>query len=165
MMLLAAAGMSLAGCSSVVEGTSQTLTFETNPAGATCVLERNGVAIGNVTTPSGIVVQKTKHNILVTCRKEGYQEAKATLKSEVAGATFGNIILGGGIGWAIDSASGADNKYQEITTLTLLPESTSASAEKANANERLVALQKLFDDKAITEVEYKEKRQKIIDSM
>lgn len=163
--MLAAAGTLLAGCSSVVEGTSQTLTFETNPSGANCVLERNGVAIGNVTTPSGIVVQKTKHNILVTCRKAGYQEAKATLKSEVAGATFGNIILGGGIGWAIDSASGADNKYQAITTLTLLPESATPVAEKANANERLVAVQKLYDDKTITEAEYKERRQKILDSM
>lgn len=155
----------LAGCSSVVEGTSQTLTFETNPPGATCVLERNGVAIGNVTTPSGIVVQKTKHNILVTCTKPGYQEAKATLKSEVAGATFGNIILGGGIGWAIDSASGADNKYQTITTLTLLPEAATPVAEKANANERLAVVQKLYDDKAITEAEYKDRRQKILDSM
>ena len=121
-ILLCAAVLAVAsGCSSIVDGTSQTLSFESNPPGADCALERNGVSIGNVKTPGGIVVQKSKHNIKVTCKKEGYQDATAHLKSGVAGATFGNIILGGGIGWAIDSASGADNKYEEITTITLVP--------------------------------------------
>ncbi|WP_298720127.1 PEGA domain-containing protein [uncultured Ferrovibrio sp.] len=108
------------------------MSFESNPPGADCALERNGVAIGNVRTPGGIVVEKTKHNIKVTCRKEGYQDATAHLKSEVAGATFGNIILGGGIGWAIDSASGADNKYQEITTVTLIPLSAAPAPAPAS---------------------------------
>jgi hypothetical protein len=40
----------------------------------------------------------------------------------VAGATFGNIVLGRAIGWAIDSASGADNKYESPVNLTLVPE-------------------------------------------
>ncbi|MFN4088863.1 MAG: hypothetical protein ACK4QW_07435 [Alphaproteobacteria bacterium] len=34
---------------------------------------------------------------------------------------MGNIILGGGIGWAIDSASGADNKYTSPVNMTLVP--------------------------------------------
>jgi len=42
---------------------------------------------------------------------------------------FGNIVLGGGIGWAIDSASGADNKYDGVVNVTLVP----ASAEIAAA--------------------------------
>lgn len=109
----------LTSCSSIIEGRSQTLTFNSSPPGANCALTRNGLAIGNVTTPSGIVVEKTKHNIQVVCSKEGYDDATAMLKSEIAGATFGNIILGGGIGWAIDSASGADNKYNEVTNVFL----------------------------------------------
>ena len=36
-------------------------------------------------------------------------------------AAADNIILGGGIGWAIDSASGADNKYTSPVNLTLVP--------------------------------------------
>jgi hypothetical protein len=107
------------GCSSIVEGTSQTLTFNSNPSQATCILTRNGLTIGNVTTPSGIVVEKTKHNIQVVCSKEGYDDSTVMLKSGTAGATFGNIILGGGIGWAIDSASGADNKYDDVVNVYL----------------------------------------------
>lgn len=77
--------------------------------------------IGQTTTPGGVVVQKTKDNIQVSCKKEGYETTTATLKSGVAGATWGNIILGGGIGWAIDSASGADNKYDEYVSVSLVP--------------------------------------------
>lgn len=110
---------STAACSSIVDGTSQTISFNTNPPDARCVLTRNGLTIGNVQTPGGIVVEKTKHNIQVVCSKEGYEDSTAMLKSGVAGATFGNIILGGGIGWAIDSASGADNKYDEVVNLSL----------------------------------------------
>lgn len=164
-LLLAAIAAAVSGCSSVVEGTSQTLSFESNPPGANCALERNNVPIGNVTTPGGVVVQKTKHNILVTCKKDGYQEAKTTLKSEVAGATFGNIILGGGIGWAIDSASGADNKYNSITTVSLVPLDKAVADKYLQKTERLNALQKLFDDKAITEAEYVDRRKKIIDEI
>jgi hypothetical protein len=65
------------------------------------------------------VVQKTKHDIFVECSKKGYQTAKFINESGVEGATFGNIVLGGGIGWAIDSAAGADNKYTEIMNITL----------------------------------------------
>jgi len=114
--------VSLTGCSSIIEGTNQTLTINTTPAGATCVLNRNGQVIGQIqSTPGGIVVEKTKHDINVVCNKEGYLEATYFNKSDVAGATVGNVILGGGIGWAIDSASGADNKYTEIMNITLIP--------------------------------------------
>lgn len=117
--LMAVAATALVGCSSIISGTQQTISFNSNPPGAVCALTRNGLPIGNVTTPGGIVVEKTKHNIQVTCAKEGYEDATAMLKSEVEGATFGNIILGGGIGWAIDSASGADNKYQEVVNVSM----------------------------------------------
>lgn len=119
---IVALGVALSACSSVIEGTSQTLFINTNPAGATCTLNRNGEVIGRVSdTPNSIVVQKTKHNINVVCSKEGYEDATYFNKSDAAGATFGNIILGGGIGWAIDSASGADNKYTSPMNITLLP--------------------------------------------
>ena len=119
--LLALMLVPMAACSSIIEGTSQTLSFNSNPSGADCTLTRNGQVIGAVRTPGGLTVKKTKHDISVTCRKDGYQDATAFLNSDVAGATAGNIILGGGIGWAIDSASGADNKYNEYTTVTLVP--------------------------------------------
>jgi hypothetical protein len=111
----------LAGCSSIVEGTSQEIVINTNPEGANCSLIREGVSIGRVDpTPGAVTIKKTKHDINIECVKKGYEKATYFNHSDVAGATAGNIILGGGIGWAIDSASGADNKYSSPVNITMV---------------------------------------------
>lgn len=119
-LLILSSLLLLSGCASIVSGTTQTLTINTTPAGANCELEREGIVIGRVApTPGSVLVQKTKHNIAVTCSKSGYQTAKFINKSGSEGATWGNIVLGGGIGWAVDSAAGADNHYDDIMNITL----------------------------------------------
>lgn len=115
--------ISLSACSSIIEGTSQEIVINTNPPAANCVLTRNGTQIGNVgPTPSGITIKKTKYDILISCSKPGFETATYLNKSGAAGATFGNIVLGGGVGWAIDSASGADNKYDSPVNLSMVPQ-------------------------------------------
>ena len=49
------------------------------------------------------------------------------LDSGIEAATWGNIVLGGFIGWGVDSAAGADNKYPEQVTITLVPASATAT--------------------------------------
>jgi hypothetical protein len=123
---------SLAGCSSIIEGTSQEILVNTNPPGADCAFEREGKVIARVQqTPGGATIKKTKHDITLKCNKLGYQETTYLNHSGAAGATFGNIILGGGIGWAIDSASGADNKYDGTVNMTLTPAMPGAGAMPA----------------------------------
>jgi len=168
--LLVAFALLASGCSSIIEGTSQTLAFDSNPTGADCSLTRNETVIASVKTPGGVLIKKTKHDIHVLCKKDGYQDATAFLHSDAAGATFGNIILGGGIGWAIDSASGADNKYNEHTTVTLVPivatgggaaAGTTVSAS-GTTEERLQRLKALLDSAAITQAEYDKRRADIL---
>ena len=119
---LLACAIALGGCSSIIEGTSQQIEVVTNPAGAACDFIREGRNIGRISrTPSAVTIKKTKHDITIECGLAGYQKATYRNKSDAAGATFGNIILGGGIGWAIDSASGADNKYTSPVNITLVP--------------------------------------------
>lgn len=114
--------VSLGACSSIIEGRSQQILVNTNPAGADCGLYRQNIRIATVqNAPSSALVEKTKHDIWIVCVKQGYQMATHYNHSGAAGATFGNIILGGGIGWAIDSASGADNKYESPVNITLVP--------------------------------------------
>lgn len=116
------AASSLSACSSVIEGTSQEILVNTNPPGASCQFLREGNVIASVpATPGGVTIKKNKHDITLKCNKQGYQEATYLNHSGAAGATFGNIVLGGGIGWAIDSASGADNKYDGVVNMTLVP--------------------------------------------
>ena len=112
-----------AGCSSIIEGTTQEVFVNTNPAGAACDFLREGRRIGRVDpTPGAATVKKTKHDIRIECVLAGYRKATYHNKSGAAAATFGNIVLGGGIGWAVDSASGADNKYTSPVNITLAPE-------------------------------------------
>jgi hypothetical protein len=117
-----AALMLTSACSSIVDGTSQEIMVNTNPPGARCDLEREGVVIASINpTPASTTIKKTKHDIVISCTKEGYEKSTFFNKSGSAAATFGNIVLGGGVGWAIDSASGADNKYDSPVNLTLNP--------------------------------------------
>lgn len=120
-LMVVAMGLLSTACASVIDGTSQEITFYSNPPEAECALERAGKPLSRVVTPGTVTVKKTKHGIKVVCAKEGYHDAHAFLDSKIQDATWGNIILGGGIGWAIDSASGADNKYDKSLTVTLVP--------------------------------------------
>ena len=118
----------LASCASIIDGTSQSITINTNPPGAKCDLHRQDtksqdIIIGNVlSTPGSALIEKTKYDIKILCNKEGYQEASYMNRSGSAGSTWGNILLGGGIGWAVDSAKGADNKYDSPVNISLVPE-------------------------------------------
>jgi hypothetical protein len=110
------------GCSTIIEGTSQEIYVNTNPAAASCKLMREGRQIATINpTPGAAFVQKTKYDITIVCDRDGFEQATYLNHSGAAGATFGNIVLGGGIGWAIDSASGSDNKYDSPVNLTMVP--------------------------------------------
>jgi len=110
--------------------------------------------IGTVSpTPGGILIEKTKYDIIIKCNKDGYQEATYFNKSGSAAATFGNIVLGGGIGWAIDSASGSDNKYDSPVNITLPLEggeriATKTTQTKGEKKEVSVLHVKSSDDQA-----------------
>src|SRR5262249_27924473 len=78
--------------------------------------------IGRVNpTPGAVTVQRTRDDITVTCTRDGYQTGTVVNKSGLEAMTFGNVILGGLIGVVIDSASGANNKYDATMHITLAP--------------------------------------------
>lgn len=113
----------LANCASVIEGTSQVITVNSIPPGATCRLDRDGAQLGTVdATPGSVTVKpKTAQDILVTCEKPGFQAAAYLDKSDTAAATFGNILAGGVIGAIVDRSNGASYKYESTVSLTLAP--------------------------------------------
>lgn len=118
----------MSGCSAITQGTTQEIFVNTTPAGASCTLNRNGVELNRVAkTPGAVTVDKTKHDILIKCNKEGYQEATFynnsgwETGSGVAGIAL-DVVLTLGVSSAIDSATGADNKYQSPVNITLVPE-------------------------------------------
>lgn len=108
------------GCATIIKGQTQDLTINTSPTGASCEITRNGEKIGKVDpTPGTVKIEKTKYDILVTCNKKGYETATYSGHSGNEGAVLGNIIAGGGIGWAVDSATGSDNHYESPINIML----------------------------------------------
>ena len=64
------------GCASIVSGTSQNIYVNTTPEGADCKLYRENIVIARANpTPETVMVDKTKHDIVIKCKKNGYQES------------------------------------------------------------------------------------------
>lgn len=121
----------LAACASVVDGTTQNITVKTDPSGATCELVREGATVAAVNpTPGTVNVSKDADDITIVCDKPDFQTARTTISSKFTGATFGNIILGGGIGILVDAASGANNRYPESVNVLMTPVSFASIAER-----------------------------------
>lgn len=119
-MTLAVLVFALTGCASLVEGTTQQINVTTDPAGARCVLTRQGAVIATIdSTPAAITVGKTRSDIAITCNRSGYKQASFVNHSGLAGAAYANALTIG-IGSAIDAASGSDNKYESVVTIPLI---------------------------------------------
>jgi hypothetical protein len=117
-----AACLSLSGCATLVTGSSQTLTLDTQPPGAACLFKRDGATIGAVNpTPGSVSVTKAYKDIDVRCSKEGYADAIGRVGSNFQAMTFGNVLFGGLVGVVIDAASGAAMHYEPTLTIVLIP--------------------------------------------
>lgn len=113
----------LGACATIVEGSDQTISISTAPTGATCTMARAGQTIGIVHATPGVAnIEKSKNDITVTCSMDDHQDAVRVLSSETQGMTFGNFLLGGGIGFAIDASSGAMHEYPPSVVMSLAPD-------------------------------------------
>lgn len=111
-----------AGCATIVKGTSQSVAVETPGApGALCELSSPAIGTQSLRTPGTLVLEKSQHNVSVTCRKPCYQDGVGIIPSNSEGMTAGNILVGGVIGLGVDAASGAMNKYADRTTIVMIP--------------------------------------------
>ena len=119
---VAFAASGLSGCASVFSGTSQQIMVNTNPPGASCRYLREGQVIAEVNqTPGAVTISKTKNDITLKCNKQGYQEATYFNHSGLEQMTYGNVVIGGLLGWGIDSSLGADNHYDDYVNISMVP--------------------------------------------
>lgn len=90
------AAMSMVGCASITKGTSQTIIFNIEPKGTTCVATRDGDGeIGSISSSNNTLrVSKDKDDIVVKCAAQGYKQKVTRLvsKTETAGVVGGAII-------------------------------------------------------------------------
>jgi hypothetical protein len=113
------AGCSLAsGCASIVNGTTQLVTVETHRdqtpvEGASCELV-NSKGTYHVKTPGTIPIGRAYGDLSVRCEKSGMDVGMTSTASSTKAMVFGNILLGGAIGAALDTSSGAAYEYPEL---------------------------------------------------
>ena len=118
----------LPGCATIVDGSSQWVAISTDPEGADCTVERNGMPLGEVNpTPGNIHIGKSKHDLSVVCTRGGYQSATVAHASKFQAMTFGNILFGGLVGVIVDAATGADFEYPTYVRVDLKPEAAAAA--------------------------------------
>ena len=99
-----AIGMVTTGCATVMNGTNVDYTTDTNPSGAQVEF------LGGLSCESPCSLElRRKSDTRVDISKEGYEPVYVLIQSRLGGSTFGNIILGGGIGAVVDGGNGASN--------------------------------------------------------
>lgn len=116
--LLAVVSLTAAACASITTDSLQMISLTSDPAEATCTVTGPKGFSTRVTTPNGFTVPKGGGDLSVTCTKNELV-GSAVIKEEVAGATFGNILLGGFIGLAVDAGTGKMWKYPPVANVVL----------------------------------------------
>jgi hypothetical protein len=116
------------GCASIMEGKTQSVSFNSEPAGAQILI--NGLPMG--VTPATITIKKSEYdNANVLFKKEGYQDQQATLHTKVTGWFWGNIITGGLLGSGTDAISGAMWEYSPDKYFVTMPPVKASIGETA----------------------------------
>lgn len=104
MVLAMAAGASLSGCATVLNGTNIDYATDTDPSGADIVF------LGGLKCTAPCTVElKRGADTRVDITKPGYEPVYVLIQSRLAGSTFGNILAGGIIGGVVDGGNGASN--------------------------------------------------------
>jgi hypothetical protein len=126
-----AVGLALAGCATIVKGTSQIIAVDTpGVPGAMCTITTQSGPQG-VTTPGTITLAKGASPLPISCMKECYLTGQSIIPSNTEAMAAGNVIFGGVIGLGVDAASGAMNKYPDMVTVAMTPDQNCRRAPAA----------------------------------
>lgn len=90
---------SLHGCASITQGRYQEIVIETTPPGASC-------KVGNWEgRPPAVIQLERGFSYAIACNLEGHRETRALLRKKGTAWAFGNLLVGGIVGLALDASS------------------------------------------------------------
>lgn len=108
-------------CASITAGTTQSVVVATAPeAGAECTLVNEKGTWTVPSTPGTTTITKAYGDLSVTCNKGNDWTGATSVSSSTGGAVFGNLLVGGIIGAAVDMSSGAAYTYPASITVPLV---------------------------------------------
>lgn len=106
--------LGLVGCASMTGSKNQPVSVETfdekgNHVEARCTAT-NDKGQWHLKTPGSIVVIKSTQDLAISCRGDNHV-GDSVFKSSSNSGVWGNIVVGGLIGYAVDSTTGAGFDY------------------------------------------------------
>lgn len=120
MTLLATSSvLALSACATIIEGSDDKISIATSPpSNATCTLtSKRGTYYSYAGAQAS--VQKSRSDLNISCADATGASGQSTVVSDVEPWAFGNILLGGLIGAAVDWSTGAAYDYPDATTVPL----------------------------------------------
>ena len=147
-LLPIAAGLSLSGCATVLNGTNVDYSTVTNPEGAKATFTSGLECV----TPCTLEM-KRKNDQRVDLYREGYKPTYVLIQSKLGGAGFGNLIAGGIIGGVVDGSNGASNRlYPRPLIVQLAAEGTDDEAMLLDEDGNVVKSVKAHNDEVRVDV-------------
>lgn len=125
--LLLASCCILPACASIVEGSSQKINISTNPPAQVRCNASNSRGSAATSTPGVLEVKRSKSDLTIRCESDEYA-GQLSDSSNIESWAFGNLLLGGIIGGAIDAGTGALFTYNDAITVPLTPKPSAAIA-------------------------------------
>lgn len=121
-MSCAIAALALTGCASITGKQLQPLTVTTihdnqEVAGVACTLS-NDAGTWFVTTPATATVHKSTAALIIDCKRDTLV-GNSRIESSANGSVWGNVLLGGGIGYIVDRQTGAGFDYPNTSVVTM----------------------------------------------
>lgn len=109
---IAISAIVLAGCATVTRGTTEQVTFTSEPSGATM---RTSTGLHCSATPCTFDISR-KSEFVATFNMDGYEEQQINVVTQLAGngaAGFaGNVLIGGVVGMGTDAVTGATQDHK-----------------------------------------------------
>lgn len=141
-------GLALGGCATVLSGTNVDYAVKTDPAGAQVKF-----TTGATCTSPCLIALKRKSDQRVDIAIAGYKPTYVLVQSKLAGGSFGNILLGGGVGAVVDGTNGASNRlYPRPLVVRLAAEGSSDEAVLLDKKGNVVMTVKQHNDSVRTDV-------------
>jgi len=95
----------MAGCATIINGTSQKLQVSSEPSGAAVNVDGKDVCV----TPARLRLERRKDHTL-TFTKDGYDTQSLKMEHVLSEVVCGNLFLGGPLGWFFDIFAGTQYK-------------------------------------------------------
>ena len=147
-ILVSVAALSLSGCATVINGTSESYVVKTDPVGAD-VSFSNGISC---TSPCKVEL-KRRHDLRADIKHQGYKPAYVLIQSRTGGAMAGNILLGGIIGGVIDGTNGSTNHLVPgPLNVKLAADGSADEARLLDKKDKLISTVLVHNDKVRADV-------------